>query len=223
MESEENSKPCNGNRIPRVRLGTPEMRGTGITELRLIAGVNEAIKVAIEASGKIGLLAINANLLAGRAGERAVGFCVVASELRRFSESMAAAMQNWSQLIYELVRETARSRNQARILARLRDAGCRSDKAQASICTAHERCLQELDELTQANSLRVIALQGMIQRAEKQRITGEVISRSAMIESAYGGAMRQMLLQIAREIDMSIARFAEFSSNVGFMMKKATA
>lgn len=208
-------------RVRRVRLGTPELRGSGVTELRLIADVNEAIKVAIDASARIGLLAINANLMAGRAGTRAVGFCVVAGELRRFSDSMASAMQGWSKLIYELVRETARSRNHARLLVRLGATARGSEKARAAIDAAHARCMSELGEFTRDNSLRVIALQGMIRRADKQRITGEVISRSAMIESAYGGAMRPVLQQIATEIDDAIRMFTSFSTNVGFMMNKA--
>lgn len=207
-------------RVPRARLGKADMRGSGVTELRLIAGVNEAVKVAIEASEKIGLLAINANLMAGRAGAGALGFCVVAGELRGFSDGMAVTMQNWSKLIFELVRETARSRNHARLLCKLGTAARGSDASRAALCATHAKCLEELNLLTRDNSLRVIALREMIRRAERQSITGEVISRSAMIESVYGGIMRPVLQQIAVEIDSSITMFTSFSNKVGFMMNK---
>lgn len=218
-------KECRGADAPvtRIRLGTPELRGSGISELSLISNVNEAIKLSIEASRKIGLLAINANLIAGRAGARAVGFCVVAGELRRFSDGMANMMQGWSSLIYALVRETARSRNQARRLGKLKAAGRYSEKASEAISASYLRSRNALNMITHENSMRVLELQGMIQRAEKQRITGEVIARSAMIESAYGGAMRSALQQVALDIDTGISSFTAFSRNVGCMMQRATA
>jgi hypothetical protein len=209
-----------GMRLPRVRLGTPELRGSGTSELTLIAAVNEAIKQTIFASESISLIAVNANLVAGRAGSRAAGFCVVAGELRRFSDSMARTMQGWSNLIYELVRETARSRNQSRYFNLLKAAGSLSDKAQSAIAAARERSLNELLTATAHNSKRVIELQGLSKRAEKQRVTGEVIARSAMIESAYGGTMRPVLEQIALNIDASIGVLNASGQNVEQMMSK---
>lgn len=206
--------------LPRVRLGTPEHRGTGVSELTLIAAVNEAIKQTISASESISLIAVNANLMAGRAGSRASGFCVVAGELRRFSDGMAKTMQGWSSLIYDLVRETARSRNQSRYFNLLKAAGSLSDKAQSAIAAARERSLNELRVTTAQNSKRVIELHGLIARAEKQRVTGEVIARSAMIESAYGGTMRPVLQQIAANIDASIGVLNVSGKNVELMMSK---
>lgn len=214
----EQNESCTGR--PRVRLGTPELRGSGVSELTLIAKVNEAIKQSISASENISLIAVNANLVAGRAGSRAAGFCIVAGELRRFSDSMAKTMQGWSKLIYALVSETARSRNQIRLLHKLQAAGQCSPKAQAAIAAACERSRNELALTNAHNSVRVLELQGLIGRAEKQRVTGEVIARSAMIESAYGGAMRPVLEQIATSIDVSIGNLTAYSRNVGHMMNK---
>jgi hypothetical protein len=211
-----------GTRRPRVRLGTPELRGSGANELTLIASVNEAIKQAISASENIGLIAVNANLVAGRAGNRAAGFCIVAGELRRFSDSMAKTMQGWSSLIYALVRETARSRNQSRLLHKLQEAGRGSSKAQQAIAAACERSQNELAQTNERNSDRVIELQGLMQRTEKTRVMGEVIARSAMIESAYGGAMRPVLAQIATSIDAGIGKLTAHSRNVGHMMNRVS-
>jgi hypothetical protein len=214
----EQNESCTGR--PRVRLGTPELRGTGVSELTLIATVNEAIKQSISASANISLIAVNANLVAGRAGSRAAGFCVVAGELRRFSDSMALTMQGWSKLIYELVRETAISRNQIHRLHLIQAAGRSSAKAQAALASTCTRSRGELDVTNAHNSERVLELQSLIRRAEKQRVTGEVIARSAMIESAYGGAMRPVLEQIATSIDVSIGNLTAYSRNVGHMMNK---
>lgn len=223
MRGQRTEMHVSGVRRPRVRLGTPEMRGTGVSELTLIAAVNEAIKQSIAASESISLIAVNANLVAGRSGTRAAGFCVVAGELRRFSDNMARAMQGWSKLIYELVRETALSRNQIRLLNKLQEAARCSAKAEAAIAASRERSWNELDETTARNSVRVLELQGLISRAEKQRVTGVVIARSAMIESAYGGTMRPVLQQIASNIDASIGHLTAYSRNVGTMMQRVAA
>lgn len=199
----------------RIRLGVPELRGTGANELILIAAVNEAIKRAISASEAIGMMAVNANLFAGRAGEGAAGFCVVASELRRYSDSTAKTMQGWSTLIHALVDVTATSRNQIRRLKMLQEAeGC-SPATQAAIAAACERSWMELKATTERNSALVIELQSMIRRAIKLRVTGEVIARSAKIESAYGGAMQRVLQQIAEGIDASIGNLNLYTQDVG--------
>lgn len=218
-----NGPQAGGVRRPRLRLGTPELRGTGVSELSLIAAVNEAVRQTIAASQNISLIAVNANLVAGRAGTRAAGFCVVASELRRFSESMSRDMQGWSSLIYGLVQETALSRNQIRLLSKLEAAGRSSEKAAAAIAAAREKSWQELEATNMRNSDRVAQLLGLIKRAEKHRVTGEVIARSAMIESAYGGALRPTLQQIATSIDASISNLTSYSQNVGYMMEKVSA
>ncbi|HEX5364342.1 MAG TPA: hypothetical protein VFW59_08720 [Gallionella sp.] len=204
----------------RVRLGTPELRGTGKTELALIVEVNEAIKQSIAVSEGISLIAVNANLVAGRAGSRAAGFCIVAGELRRFSDNMAHTNQGWSKLIFELVRETALNRNQSRYFNLLKAAARGSDKAQAAIAEARERSLNELLITTAHNSARVIELQGLIQRAEKQQVMGVMIARSALIESAYGGAMRPVLDQIATSIDASIGDLISNGRKVELMMSR---
>jgi methyl-accepting chemotaxis protein len=207
-------------RRPRVRLGTPELRGTGKTELALIVEVNEAIKTSIAASESISLIAVNANLVAGRAGERASGFCVVAGELRRFSNSMAQTNQGWAKLIFELVRETALNRNQSRYLNLLKATGRCSDKAREAIAGARARSLNELLITTTHNSERVIELQGLINRAAKQRMLGVMIARSAMIESAYGGTLRPVLQQIATSIDASIEILNANGQKVELMMSR---
>lgn len=207
----------------RVRLGTPEMRGTGVSELSLIAAVNETIKLAIHASEGISLIAINANLTAGRAGSRAAGFGVVAGELRRYSERMAADMTGWANVIYGVVRETAQGRRLAHALYKLQETGRLSPKAQAALAAALERSRWALDESTQRNSVRVRELLGRIDRTEKQYTTGEMIARSALIEAAYGGSMEPVLRQVAETIRSSLARFTEFSEKVGRAMRRAVA
>ena len=221
--SHKSGKSGNGGEKLRVRLGTPEMRGSGKTELSLIASVNETVKEAIAASGNISLIAVNASLVAGRAGDRAAGFCVVAGELRRFSERMAADMSVWSKLIYGVVQETALGRRQAHVMYKLQAAGRMSEKAQSAIAGACARSRTVLDGTTARSSMRVHELLALIQRSEKQHLMGGMIARSALIEASYGGSMQPMLRQIAVTIGESMTRFAEYSEHVGSLMRRSVA
>jgi len=221
MNSQENTEKISS--IRRVRLGTIDLRGRGVSELTLIASVNESIKQAISASESISLIAINANLMAGRSGARAVGFCVVAGELRMFSDRMSKTMHGWSTMIYVLVQDTARCSNHLRYLNKLHETGARSAKAQAALVEACARGKDAFDVIKASNSVRVLELQGLINRAAKQRVMGEVIARSAMIESAYGGTMQSVLRQIAGSIDVSINNLTSHIRNVGHLTQKVPA
>ncbi len=207
----------------RVRLGTPEMRGTGVSELNLISAVNETIKDAVIASEQISLIAINASLTAGRAGNRAAGFCVVATELRHFSERMAADMGSWSKVIYEVVRETAEGRRQGHRLYKLQETGRLSEKACAALQGAMAQSHRSLDATTARNSCRVRELLAMIARTEKKYMTGGAIARSALIEAAYGGSFQPVLKQIAETIGKSLERFTHFGERVSHTLGRAIA
>jgi methyl-accepting chemotaxis protein len=201
--------------IRRVRLGTIELRNSGKNELTLITSVNEIIKLAITASEAISLISVNANLVAGRAGKGAAGFGVVAGELRRYSERMSGNMQRWSTLIYALVEATANSRNQIRRLIKLEATGRLSPETNLAINDARVRCRRELDDRNERNSVMVRELQSLIRRAQKMRVTGEVIARSSMIESAYGGGMQSVLKQIADAINENVRDLNAYTREVG--------
>ena len=201
--------------IGRVRLGTVELRSSGQNELTLIASVNEAIKLAITASEAISLISVNANLVAGRAGKGAAGFGVVAGELRRYSEHMSGNMQRWSTLIYALVEATANSRNQIRRLMKLEVTGRLSPESSLAIDGTRARSRRALDYSNERNSVIVRELQSLILRTQKMRVTGEVIARSSMIESAYGGGMQSVLKQIADAINENVRDLNAYTREVG--------
>jgi hypothetical protein len=60
-----------------------------MNELKAIAEINEEIKSIVYAAENISLTATNAMLVDRQAGINALGFSVVARELRMFSEIMA--------------------------------------------------------------------------------------------------------------------------------------
>ncbi|MDO8699329.1 MAG: hypothetical protein Q7J75_02720 [Rhodoferax sp.] len=176
-----------------------------MSELQLIAAANEKIKNILRVAENISLISVNAILVARQADGHAVGFGVVARELRMSSERMAAAMLGLSSLIGRLVIATARSRSQARRLNNLNATGHCSKQARASISAACQRSLTDLSAMAKTVKALRHELLSVISSTGKQCAVGMVIARSAAIEAAYGGAMQPVLRQIAVGIEASIS------------------
>ena len=168
-----------------------------MNELRAIAEINQEIKAIVYAAGNISLTATNAILIANQAGRNAVGFCVVARELRMFSEKMAIAMHGLSGLIYQQVAATAGKRHLAHNLGLLNKVGDYGGLAQTRIAPACARSQADLDEMERFITHLMQGLQVTITGIEKQCATGLVIARSAGIEAAYGGSMAEVLHMIS--------------------------
>ncbi|MGZ4959827.1 MAG: hypothetical protein ACXV7J_11270 [Methylomonas sp.] len=171
-----------------------------MNELKAIAEINQEIKGIVYAAGNISLTATNAILIASQAGINAVGFSVVARELRMFSEKIATAMQGLSGLIYQQVAATASKRHLTRNLDLLNKAGAYGGLAQTRIAPACARSQADVGEIEQFITSLMHGLQVMIKRIQKQCASGLVIARSAGIEAAHGGAMVTVLRQIAQAV-----------------------
>lgn len=177
-----------------------------MNELKNIAEINEEIKHIITLAEDISLTATNAILVARQAGVNAVGFSVVARELRLFSEKIALEMQTLSQLIYQQVILTATKRHKLRNLTALNKASANYEITQTYLATA---CIQgqvDLDAIEQRVAEIVILLRTAIKRIIKQCASGIVIVRSAEIESAHGGTMTFALRQVAHDIEGFVSR-----------------
>jgi hypothetical protein len=168
-----------------------------MNELKAIAETNQEIKSIVHAAGNISLTATNAILVANQAGINAVGFSVVARELRMFSEKMATSMQGLSGLIYQQVAATAGKRHLTRNLDLLNKAGAYGGLAQTRIAAACASSQANVDEMERFIASLMRELQVMMKRIEKQCASGLVIARSAGIEAAHGRSMAEVLRQIA--------------------------
>jgi hypothetical protein len=182
---------------------------TLMNELKTIVEINEEIKRIIYAAENISLTATNAMLVARQTGINAVGFSVVARELRMFSENMTVAMQGLSKLIYRQVTITASKRHRSRNVALLSQAGAHGELAQTRIASACKRSQADVDALEQLIAGMLYELQITIRRTAKQCATGLVIARSASIEAAHGGVMTPVLRQIAQDVEDSVGNIAE--------------
>jgi hypothetical protein len=182
-----------------------------MSELQLIAAANEEIKSVVRVAEKISLMSVNALLVARQTGGHAVGFGVVARELRMSSDRMAAAMLGQSSLIGQLVVATARSRSQTRRVNSLNATGRCSQQAQASISAACQRRQDDLLAVAKGVTTLRHELRNFTVRTSKQCAIGMMIARSAAIEAAYGGAMQAVLHQIAVGVEAS---FSDLSAHL---------
>lgn len=169
-----------------------------MNELQAIAEINKDIKDIVYAAESISLTATNAILVARKTGVNAVGFNVVARELRMFSEKMATAMQTLSSLIYQQVVLTAGKRHRSRSVILLIQAGSYGELAQSRIAHACVRSQAEVDEMEYLIVELQLKLQTIIKRTAKQCAMGLVIARSASIEASHGGTMTPVLRQVAQ-------------------------
>jgi hypothetical protein len=175
-----------------------------MNELKAIAEINEEIKSIVHAAENVSLTATNAMLVARQAGVNAVGFSVVARELRLFSEKMAAAMDVLSKLIHRKVLLTASKSHRARNMALLGQAGAYGQLANARIGLAYARSQADVRDMEQLNADMMRELRTTVKRTAKQCATGLVIARSAGIEAAHGGAMTKVLRQIAQDVESEV-------------------
>lgn len=176
-----------------------------MSELQMIAKMNEDIKHVQRIAEDVSLIAVNAMLVARQAGDQAVGFGVVTRELRITSDRMAATMLGLSKLIYQLVVTTARGRSHARRRNILGITEKSSAQAAASIAAAWQKSQDDLSDSAKSILALTHELNGVVNRTAKQCASGIVITRSATIEAAYGGTMQPLLRQIAVSFEASIA------------------
>lgn len=172
-----------------------------MNELKVIAEINEEIKRIIDLAEDISLTATNAILVARQAGSNAVGFSVVARELRLFSDKITLAMQSLSELIYQQVVITATKRNRLRSVFKLNQASTHNELAKMLLEAACAGCQSEVNEMENTIAEILKALRIAMKRAVKQCASGMVIARSAEIESAHGGDMTIQLRQVAHSVE----------------------
>ncbi len=194
-----------------------------MNELKIIAEINEEIKRIIDLAEDISLTATNAILIARQAGSNAVGFSVVARELRMFSDKIATAMQELSQLIYQQVSITATKRNRLRSVLKLNQASAHHELAQMRLAAACVRSQSEVDEMENVISGILNALQIAMKRTVKQCASGMVIARSAGIESAHGGEMTFALRQVAQSVESVVNNIAIRIKKLGIQLTEVTA
>lgn len=172
-----------------------------VSELSLSVSINEGLKQVVDISRQINLVAMNAILVAKRAGTQSAGFKVVAMELRMFSQKMEDSMARLSLMIFELVHRIAALR---KLEKNLRSIHSTLDKMASGKTQIHEAFAHKQDayqRLKLANDTEWDNLEKEIRRSLNLCSAGAMLSHNARIEAAYGGSMLADMQQVAGRIE----------------------
>lgn len=178
---------------------------TMVYDIRKVVRINEDIKEVIATARLVYFTALNAMLVARRAGERSAGFGVVSAQLRAFSHKLEEIMNELGKLVVALLNAIARECNYQRELRLLQvaaQAGRAAQVMQAATCNMELK----LTTLRDATAITWKKLARQISLALRLCTTGATLSRSGRIEAVYGGDMTAMLNQVSSQAEDAVSR-----------------
>jgi hypothetical protein len=176
--------------------------------LQRVIALSEEVKAVAEVSRRLGLEAINAMLVARRAGDSVRGFGVVSTELRQFSAALESQMQILLVDIARLVHGVAGLAREDRMCRQLGLAG-RACGDCASLKPALARVEGAAAAAADASRQDWDRVQLGIRRSIRLCDTGRALARGARIEAVYGAAMAGELGQAGQAIERSIERIRD--------------
>jgi len=180
----------------------------GASDLQRVIALSEEVKTVVAVSRGLGLEAINAMLVARRAGDSVRGFGVVSTELRTFSAALESFMQGLLKDIAALVHGVAdlsRVTNLRRQLARAQ-AACGDCP---SLKSALARVDLALQRAVATNARGWSKARTDIRRSLRLCDAGRALARGAKIEAVYGGGMSEELTQAGLAIEITIERIRD--------------
>ena len=178
-------------------------------QLRRTARINEDIKQVVRISTGINLTAVNAMLVAKRAGERSRGYGVVSGELRNFSSKLEDNMAGTTVLVCGMVRDVAFLLNQSRSQRQMDRAVGASERTAGHLGDAIGRKARAVAETRMKLQGLGNALARQVDDSMRLCRTGSALARSARIEAVYGGDMAATLGQVSREVEDRMAELLE--------------
>ena len=171
-------------------------------DLVRMVNLNEHIKAVVYLASRINLLALNSILMARQAGGFALGFGVIAHELREFSKELTLIMSNLMAVSGAAVNAVSQCQKQRRLESLLQRADSASPAgvlSQQLLIAANHR--QEFDQALHAAYQH---LNVFLEDADKHGRFGSVIARSLKIEATYSGQYRSTLTEVAQQFDQYI-------------------
>lgn len=159
------------------------------------------IRSILDTSRRSHLAAINASLVARRAGN-SKGFKAVAIELKAFSLRLMEAMREMSVQILVVSEAVSNLYRQRHSLRNHEEAYSRSQSSVQVTILARANARQ--NGLSAALLKHVKQLAQLVIRALRMCLIGRNLARAAMVEAAYGGATTGMLKNVAIDIESTI-------------------
>ena len=172
-----------------------------ISDLSKSVAINQGLKQVVDISHQINLVAMNAILVAKRAGAQSAGFKVVAMELRIFSQKMEESMDKLSLMIFQLVRRIADLRKLEKNLRSITTTMQKNANGAHKFEYAYTHKQSAYQKLKDATDLEWHTLEKEIRRSLNLCSSGAMLSHNARIEAAYGGSMLADMQQVAGRIE----------------------
>lgn len=178
--------------------------GTGgptsaVDNLQQIVAISQEIRTVRQVASRINTMALNALFLAKRAGNLALGFGVLSSELRVFSDDLHRQMDRLSSMIYAAVSDISSmllEERRTRILALLSGDLVRQQLQQVTVRRQRQQ---------QASRQQLRRSRRQLHETVNETVSlvelGSVMAKSAKIEAAYGASFSPALSQVSNEFD----------------------
>jgi hypothetical protein len=189
------------------RMGEVELRRTD--ELGRIVRINGEIRSVVRIAFSTSLMALNALVMARKAGQRALGFGVLSNEIRVFSRSLDGCMKRMKLLndrsvetVSMLLKLQGRLRVFQLTAITLENSHGQPDLIQVVLHRQEEHienCRAQLQKLT--NDLRTT-----LADASSLLLMGAMLAQGAKIEAVYGGEHATALSQVAAEFGVTVDR-----------------
>jgi len=198
--------------------GSTEAMSAG-DRLRQMSQINERLKDVLSLSYQVGLGAVNASLLARRAGTASQGFRVATAELGNFSRKMDEVMAIIETAIFEAVNATAG----------LQKISHRQELFQAAVkYSTREREIawvaasgRKLARNVQSIETARMQLLVYLNRARVQSGVGRVTARLARLEAVHGGSLAQAMGNAVLVIEETVTLIVEIIRELTRQFEKA--
>ncbi|MFZ6748775.1 methyl-accepting chemotaxis protein [Undibacterium sp. Ren11W] len=172
-----------------------------LLSLHRAVSINESLKQVIEISGQINIVAMNAILIAKRAGPQSAGFRVVAMELRLFSQKIEELMGFLGGLIFHLVHRVAELRKLEKRLSLLSHTMSKNTESEQRLTHSFQQKRTVYTEKRELAQTDWEQLEKEIRRSVALCSAGSMLSHNGRIEAAYGGNMLADMQQVAGRIE----------------------
>ena len=195
--------------------------GNPSSDLALSVSINHGLKQVIDISHQINLVAMNAILVAKRAGQQSSGFKVVAMELRVFSQKMEEMMSRLGEMIFHLVKRIADLRKLQRNVHLLGSAIKKSAAAAMQLEQSFQLKNEQYAHLSERVNQEWEKLESEVKRSLNLCSSGAMLSHNARIEAAYGGTMLADMQQVAGRIEEIMNPTISYLKQLTTTMKNA--
>lgn len=163
--------------------------------------INEILKKVIDIACQIDLVALNAVLIAKRAGSESAGFHVVALELRSFGQKIEHEMAVLEKLIQLNVLHIAALLKLKKNLSLLNLAMLKNDQAKMLLQERYAIAEKNLQKEVDVSHAAWDRLAREIRSALSLCRRGAVLSNNGRIEATYGKTMLEDMQYIVTRID----------------------